>query len=107
MLLSTRAYEAYGLGLLVSVLTAFATIRIVSDRELPRRWVMLAGAGAGLAFYLHPMFIAVALPIIVERSQLVAVAGTTRTVNRICPDAIGSFFYWSSATIFRIEKSRW
>jgi len=63
MLLSTRAYEAYGLGLLVSVLTAFATIRIVTDRELPRRWVMLAGAGAGLAFYLHPMFIAVALPI--------------------------------------------
>ena len=62
MLLSTRAYEAYGLGLLVSVLTAFATIRIVADHELPRRWVMLAGAGAGLAFYLHPMFIAVALP---------------------------------------------
>ena len=62
MLLSTRAYEAYGLGLLVSVLTAFATIRIVADHELPRRWVMLAGAGAGLAFNLHPMFIAVALP---------------------------------------------
>ena len=62
MLLSTRAYEAYGLGLLVSLLTAFATTQIVKDPELPRRWVMIAGAGAGLAFYLHPMFIAAALP---------------------------------------------
>ena len=64
MLLSTRAYEAYGLGLLTSVFTAFATIRVLTGAELHRRWVMLAGAGAGLAFYLHPMFIAVALPIV-------------------------------------------
>lgn len=64
MLLSTRAYEAYGLGLLISVLTAYATNRVVTDRDLDRRWAMLAGAGAGLAFYLHPMFIAVALPMV-------------------------------------------
>ena len=63
MLLSTRAYEAYGLGLLTSVFVAYTTIRVVADRELHRRWAMLAGASAGLAFYLHPMFIAVALPI--------------------------------------------
>ena len=63
MLLSTRAYEAYGLGLLVSVLTASAAIWVVADNDLRRRCVMLTGAGAGMAFYLHPMFIAVALPI--------------------------------------------
>ena len=64
MLLSTRAYEAYGLGLFVSVLTASVATRVVSDNDLRRRCVMLTGAGAGLAFFLHPMFTAVALPMV-------------------------------------------
>ena len=102
MLLSTRAYEAYGLGLLVSVLTAFATIRIVADHELPRRWVMLAGAGAGLAFYLHPMFIAVALPMMMVPCWI-----HRREIRRWWIPATGSAIFVNAPLLLWNVRNSW
>jgi 4-amino-4-deoxy-L-arabinose transferase-like glycosyltransferase len=102
MLLSTRAYEAYGLGLLVSVLTAFATTRIVTDRELKRRWVMLAGAGAGLAFYLHPMFVAVAFPM-----MLVPCWVHRRVIRGWWVPAVGSAVFVNIPLLFWNVRNSW
>ena len=102
MLLSTRAYEAYGLGLLVSALTAFATTQIMTDQELPRRWVVLAGAGAGLAFYLHPMFIAVALPM-----MLVPCWVHRRAIRSWWIPAVGSAVFVNIPLLFWNVRHSW
>ena len=102
MLLSTRAYEAYGLGLLTSVLTAFAIVRTITDRELHRRWVILAGAGAGLAFYLHPMFMAVALPMVSVPFWV-----HRREIRRWWIPAIGSAFFVNIPLLFWNVRHSW
>ena len=62
MVMSLRAYEGYGSGVvatLLAVLAAQAALR--GDGPTIRR-SFIAGFSAGLAFYIHPMFVAVALP---------------------------------------------
>lgn len=64
MVLSITAYPAYASGLFVTTL-AFLVATIVLDRPEPgpsRRLLVLFGALAGLAFWLHPMFLTVMVP---------------------------------------------
>ena len=102
LLLSTRAYEAYGLGLLTVVLTAVATVRVVDDVDLSRRWVMLAGGGAGLAFYLHPMFLAVAVPM-----MLVPCWKMRRELRRWWLPAVGSAIFVNIPLLFWNVRNSW
>ena len=63
MVVSVRAWEAYGLLLLVTFASAHMVRRVVLGEANVRRDVLLAGALLGLAFYLHPMTLASVLPI--------------------------------------------
>jgi hypothetical protein len=63
MVVSVRAWEAYGLLLLVTFASAHMVRRVVSTEANSRRDVLGAGALLGLAFYLHPMTLASVLPI--------------------------------------------
>lgn len=63
MVVSTRAWEAYGLLMLASFASALAVRNVVNSPVLNRRMVVIAGALLGLAFYLHPMTLAVIIPI--------------------------------------------
>jgi len=64
MQISTRAYEAYGLGLLAVATTTWLVVRVLVDGIGSTRLVVVAGAAGGLAFYLHPMFAAVVVPLV-------------------------------------------
>jgi len=64
MVLSITAYPAYASGLFVTTL-AFLVATIILDRPAPgpsRRLLVLFGALAGFAFWLHPMFLTVMVP---------------------------------------------
>jgi GT2 family glycosyltransferase len=64
MVLSITAYPAYASGMLVVTLAFFVAITIV-DAVPPgpsRRRLLLFGALAGFAFWLHPMFLTVMVP---------------------------------------------
>ncbi|MEY3619010.1 MAG: hypothetical protein RL726_1708, partial [Actinomycetota bacterium] len=63
MVVSVRAWEAYGLLLLITFASAHMVRRVVLGEANVRRDVLLAGALLGLAFYLHPMTLASVLPI--------------------------------------------
>ena len=75
MVLSTRAYVCYGLGLAVAAGTVWATA-VVADQPTPApRASAAVGFLAGLGFYIHPMFITVLIPVVsvaalVHRRQL-------------------------------------
>ncbi len=63
MVMSMRAYEGYASGMLVMVAAALAA-RWSLRRERPEaRESALVGALLGLLVYIHPMFVAVAIPI--------------------------------------------
>jgi hypothetical protein len=64
LVLSTRAYMGYSLGLAVVAGTIWATSRVADLPVAGWRSSALAGFLAGLAFYLHPMFAMVAAPVI-------------------------------------------
>lgn len=64
MLLSTRAYMGYSLGLAVTTGTIWATSRAADLVVATWRSSALVGLLAGLAFYLHPMFAMVAGPVV-------------------------------------------
>lgn len=63
MVVSIRAWEAYGLLLLTTFASAFVVRRVVLAEATSRRDVLLAGALLGFAFYLHPMTLAAVIPI--------------------------------------------
>jgi len=63
MQISTRAYEAYGLGLLAVFGAMLLTLRVLTEGPDRRGLVVATGAAYGLAFYLHPMFAAAVLPL--------------------------------------------
>jgi hypothetical protein len=64
LVLSTRAYMCYALGLAVVAGTVWATT-VVADQQTPTpRASAVAGFLAGLAFYVHPMLVAVVGPVI-------------------------------------------
>ena len=63
LVVATRAYEAYSTGLAIVVAALWAVLVAVQRAEKLRpRDSVLAGFLLGLAFYAHPMFLAVALP---------------------------------------------
>lgn len=65
LVVSTLAYPAYALGMAVCVATLVAAARVI-DRDTPGvRSSVVLGALTGLGFYLHPMFLAVLVPITV------------------------------------------
>jgi GT2 family glycosyltransferase len=64
LLVSVTAYSAYSSGMLVSI-AAFVLATILIDATSPRRDVaVLFGALAGFGFWLHPMFVASLLPMV-------------------------------------------
>lgn len=65
LVLSTRAYIGYGVGMLAVVVTLAASLSELAAGTTPnRRRSALVGAAAGFAFYSHPMFLAVAMPMV-------------------------------------------
>ena len=62
LVLSTRAYLGYAAGLLAVGLSLWATGAALARPAADRRSAALAGAAAGLAFYIHPMFLCVLGP---------------------------------------------
>jgi hypothetical protein len=65
LVLSTRAYIGYGIGMLaVAVTLAASRCELAAGGEPSRRRSALIGGAAGFAFYSHPMFLAVALPMV-------------------------------------------
>jgi GT2 family glycosyltransferase len=65
MVLSITAYPAYASGMFV-VSLAFLTATVVVDRPDPTRRLLVAfGVFAGFAFWLHPMFLTVMVPMTV------------------------------------------
>lgn len=67
--LSTRAYEGYGLGLLATVVTTWLLARVVDDGHRSWRLTVASGVGLGLMFYLHPMNVALAVPLLIVPVQ--------------------------------------
>jgi len=63
MVVSLRAWEAYGLLLATTFAAAAMVRRVVVDEARIRRDVLTAGALLGFAFYLHPMTLASIVPI--------------------------------------------
>jgi hypothetical protein len=63
MVVSIRAWEAYGLLLATTFASAFMVRRVVLKEAHVRRDVLWAGALLGFAFYLHPMTLASVIPI--------------------------------------------
>ena len=64
MVLSITAYPAYASGMLVASLVFLVATMIVNTPTpgAPRRMLVLFGALAGFAFWLHPMFLTVMVP---------------------------------------------
>ena len=63
MVMSLRAYEGYASGMLVAVLAAMAARRSLPREHAKASESALVGALVGLLVYIHPMFVAVAIPI--------------------------------------------
>ncbi len=63
MVVSIRAWEAYGLLLATTFASAYMVRRVVLKESNVRRDVLWAGALLGFAFYLHPMTLAAVIPI--------------------------------------------
>ena len=63
MVVSIRAWEAYGLLLATTFASAYMVRRVVLKESYVRRDVLWAGALLGFAFYLHPMTLAAVIPI--------------------------------------------
>jgi GT2 family glycosyltransferase len=62
--ISVTAYSGYASGLLVTVV-AFFVAAVIVDSTDPRRWVLtMFGAFAGFGFWLHPMFLASLVPMV-------------------------------------------
>ena len=65
LLVSVTAYSAYASGMLVSI-AAFVVATLLVDAAPPRRDIaVLFGVLAGFGFWLHPMFVASLLPMVV------------------------------------------
>lgn len=64
LVLSTRTYMGYALGLAVVTATVWATADLADQAAATVRQSMLVGFLAGLAFYVHPMFVTVVGPMV-------------------------------------------
>ena len=64
LIISVTAYSAYASGMLVTV-GAFWAAACIVDATTPNRWLMaLFGVLAGFGFWLHPMFLASLIPMV-------------------------------------------
>ncbi|MBI4882974.1 MAG: hypothetical protein HY826_02845 [Actinobacteria bacterium] len=64
LVLSTKAYMGYAIGLAVVSATIWATAVVADQTEATARHSATVGLLAGLAFYIHPMFATVLAPVI-------------------------------------------
>lgn len=64
LVLSTTAYMCYALGLTVVVGALWASTTLADQATATVRQSAIVGSLAGLAFYIHPMFITIVAPII-------------------------------------------
>jgi len=64
LVLSTKAYVGYAIGLAVVALTVWATAIAADQASASWRQSAIVGFLAGLAFYIHPMFVTVVVPIV-------------------------------------------
>lgn len=64
LVLSTRAYMGYALGLAVVGVTVAATAVAADRAAADIRTSAMVGGGAGLAFYVHPMLLTVVVPLV-------------------------------------------
>lgn len=64
LVLSITAYPAYASGMLVTALAFLTAITIVDTRHPARRSLVLFGILAGFGFWLHPMFLATLVPMV-------------------------------------------
>jgi hypothetical protein len=87
MVVSTRAWEAYGLLMLTTFASGAVVRRLLLSDVPDRKAVMLAGALVGAAFYLHPMTLASTIPIV-----LVACWKFRRLLRAWWLPAVGSAF---------------
>ena len=65
LLLSVTAYASYSSGMLVTLVAFLLALRILDAEHPSRRSMALFGASAGFAFWLHPMFLATLIPMVV------------------------------------------
>ncbi len=65
LLLSVTAYVAYSSGMLVTVVAFFLAGRIIDVEGTPGPTLGLFGAAAGFGFWLHPMYLATLVPMVV------------------------------------------
>lgn len=63
MVMSLRTYEGYASGMVIMLLAAAATERLLRADAPTVRSSAVVGALLGLLVYVHPMFVAVALPL--------------------------------------------
>lgn len=64
MIVSTRAWQAYGLLMLAITVTLWASMRTAGQALPELRWSAAAGGAAGFAFFLHPMTLAAVVPML-------------------------------------------
>ena len=96
MIVTTRAWEAYGLLLLATFAAAVLLRRMMIDALHSRRLVLAAGATMGAAFYLHPMTLASVIPM-----ALVPCWTYRREFRRWWVPALGA-----ALAVIRVERER-
>ena len=109
LVLSTRAYMCYALGLAVAAGTVWATAIVVDQATPTPRSSAIVGFLAGLAFYIHPMFVTVLAPVVA-----VAVVVHRRDWRRWWLPAIGAavaanvpFLAWNATNGWPSLKSQY
>lgn len=65
LVVSTLAYVGYALGMAVTVTTLLCAAMLIDRFQPSARPAAATGASAGLAFYIHPMFAAALIPLLV------------------------------------------
>jgi GT2 family glycosyltransferase len=75
LLLSVTSYASYSSGMLVTLIAFLLALRILDAEDPSRGSMALFGASAGFACWLHPMFLATLIPMVVvvlaaERKRL-------------------------------------
>lgn len=65
LVVSTRAYVGYALGMALVIVTLWACARALGVDQPDARIAAIVGAAAGLTFYVHPMYLAAIVPMLV------------------------------------------
>ena len=65
LLISVTAYESYSSGMLVTLIAFLLALRILGSPRPSRPEMAIFGVVAGFAFWMHPMFLATLVPMVV------------------------------------------